>query len=275
MPNELTDVQHQHRVSRGPAWRFEFIQQALRGNDRALEQLDAVGRGVVDCLRSSPAGHDGAANLAYCEAVAALELWKRAPQREQLQVLVIGGCDSTEVADTLAFSTRVIEIAESLFFDVRALLWNSAWIKANVIEPTEKARAYDLAGKLRVAYVGGRSAARQMVTIGGALPVDGADLLFSRDVLLHAKFEACLAAPLGKPKDRERFARRCMDYFERTRKLQFDIEKFRERCEKSRRAHELALLRARGSRNSRKRPKADSQGTQSCSSPDTSAPATV
>jgi len=178
------------------------------------------------------------------DVVAALRLWQTAHLREPLQWMVLAGCSPEEVAGHLQLSQSVVELAEVLFFDVRSLLRDSHWIDVNVIQPEIKRKAFDSALRLKAAYIGGPAVARYLNEVGGSHHLKRPDRLLEREILLQAKFETCLAAPIGTAKERARLIRLYCDYVDRRRKHELDKQKFRELCEQHRRAHELASRRS-------------------------------
>ena len=159
--------------------------------------------------------------------------------------MVIAGCSVEEASERAGFPPPVVQIAEALFFDVRPMLKAGEWVKKHVIQPAAKGGDADFATLLAIARIGAPATAKLMTARGGASPLVGADLLLDREVLLHAKFQVCMMAPLNSSRRQLQFLRTYLDVLEKIKKIEFDKQKLRVKYEEECRAHERALLRLR------------------------------
>ena len=241
---DLEDAQQMRRGALGPAWRWQLVKVALATGEAPEPCLDSVGRDALQYLRLDPAQRRISAGSRHQNLAAAIEFWQGSQLREQLQLLVIGGFSPEEIAERFVVRPEVVEIVESLNFDVRPLLSATSWVNLHVIQRAVEREEFDFAARLRIAFFGGPVVAKLLIESGDKLPAAEAERLLHRELFLHAKLQACIEAPLSMPKERSQFVQICLDHVHRTNELELERAKFREACEEHRRAHELALLQA-------------------------------
>ncbi|MCC7418710.1 MAG: hypothetical protein IT428_00375 [Planctomycetaceae bacterium] len=127
-------------------------------------------------------------------------------------------------------------------------------------------RAPDFRGKaeftagLKLAYYGGAIVAESLLDAKARLPLEEADRLFDREMLLHVKMLGVLSAPLGSPEDAADFLKLALDYETRKAELQLEREKFEHQRAQDIRTHDLEMLQLRSIRGEDDLPSASHAG---------------
>ena len=186
------------RFFRGPAWRYQIAESARTRGNRPQQWLDDVTRRAADFVHLQARHGLERATQRYSDIAAAERLWDNVTLREHLQILVLGDCPASEIAERLGLDEKAVLAFESLHFDVRGGLKEPVWIVHHVIS-AEADRGNDgLAAHLRVAYFGGACAARALLDAATGLPVESAERLAAATLLLHAKTLQVLEMPLDE-----------------------------------------------------------------------------
>jgi hypothetical protein len=107
---------------------------------------------------------------------------------EGLQILVLGDCPRSEIAERLELSVEAVEAWEALYFDVREARQAVDWVHRHVILPAEQDGNTGLAARLRLAS-NGPAAACSIFDAGTNAPFREGQRLFDRKVRLALKFE--------------------------------------------------------------------------------------
>ena len=100
-----------------------------------------------------------------------------------------------------------------------------------MILPEQQRGNLELATQLRTAYFGGEFLASAIVDATQRLPLAEADRLFDQALLLYEKFRAALAMPLSTEVNAVRFTQVFLTHQRASRRLDFEIERFRHRCQ--------------------------------------------
>lgn len=179
---EDTRLQHPFvRVTRwrlGQAWRWRLAGECLHEVLRpSFDHVDQLVRQLWLYRRQIVFGPEFVALPKktfemFCEAEGIQE---DRGLRENLMVLVLGGCSRREIAQRYGWSERLIATWESMFFDVRDSRWATDWLASYVIEPERCVGNVRLVVKLRMAMQNTPEFARLLVDAECRPPIDEAE----------------------------------------------------------------------------------------------------
>lgn len=186
------------RVFVGPDWRFQIAMSARTSCDRLRPWPDDLTRRAAGFFKLQARHGLERASQRYPDIGAAEMVWGNSAQSDLLKLLAIGGCEPAEIAERFDLGENVIVCLESLRFDVRAFLSAPTWIVLNVIATESDRGRVDFAAKLRVAFFGGRHAARALVDGNLGMPVASAERLASATMLMNARMIEAAAVPLDE-----------------------------------------------------------------------------
>lgn len=111
-------------------------------------------------------------------------------------MLVLADVRAAEICDALKVQKSVLQIIESLYFDVRPMLKTAPWIVARVIDREADAGRDEVAAQLRAAYSYGPYVAKKLIEAKLRLPTEPAEQFAIAALLLHAKFVQAAEMPL-------------------------------------------------------------------------------
>lgn len=228
----------------GPGWRVA-VATRHPGRTSRLAHRDRLVSQVADFLGRRGCDDFGPSNAAekYPDLDAAFRLWGDESAAERLMILAVADCCLSDMAEYLRVAEATVLLTESLFFDVRPCLHAQSWIAARVIEPHIAAGNVEFAAALKLAHYGGEIVAKSLLDAKSRLPLEEANRLFDREMLLHVKLIGVLHAPLGSPEAAADFLKLALEYETKKAKLQLERQKFEHRCAQDVRAHELEMLR--------------------------------
>lgn len=233
------------RLELGPAWRWRSARSYVdSGQVRMSVEFDVATRNAGDFLRrkSHSEADSVKADKKYPLLAAAEAAWRRPDLRAPIQMLVLAGLAASEICECLKLEAEVLEVIESLHFDVRPLLSSPQWIVAHVIVPEAEAGRDDLAARLRVAYFGGPSAAKTLVEAKFRLPTEPARQLADASMLLYAKFVQAIEMPLT-PEQSVEFLRLTTENYREEQRLRLERDKLAFRMRRWTQRLELAQSR--------------------------------
>lgn len=236
---------HAERYFHGPDWRRQLaIAAAERGGRRRGIRLDEVIRRAADFYWLRQQGSSNARTAAdrYPEIAAAEAAWSNPSLREQLQLMLLGGCEPAEIAARLELSPTVVEMIEGLFFDVRPMINSPIWVLAHVIRREADKGHDDHAARLRMALFGRQIAVRALLDAEDGLPLDHSERIAADMLLLEAKSRQCLEIHLGPERARE-FLELYSNFHLETRRLDLEREKFAFAVQRWKELRDLARAR--------------------------------
>ena len=162
---------------------------------------------------------------------------------QDLQLMLIGGLEPEEVARRINSSPAVVEAFEALFFDVRGTERANDWRSRFVISPAQSAGDVEFAARLRVAAMTGPVGTRVLLDVDHEYGQDVAEALVAKQLKLTQRMEMAMMAPVSTPVQSAKFVLATHKIVLAEKKLQFDIQKFKERCAERLQRHELTKLR--------------------------------
>jgi hypothetical protein len=234
-----------HRSLSGPAWRWHLataIQEApLRWMRKiADESVHAAVRFLAACVESG-----AEITLERHQLVATTDsFWLTSPLRESFKILVLGGSSDESIVEQTAIDIEVVRLTRELFFDIEENRNASSWIDAQVMAPERSAGRFEQATRYATAYSGGPIVASVLVSSTGPDLNDEAARLQSLEQSLHLKSQAAMDMPIVDPAQSAKFTSMLLDFEHSKKRLEFEREKFRHRCEQDIREHSLAERRA-------------------------------
>lgn len=241
MKSRTVELSEMKRSFMGPACRFKEADRLAReGGPYAGRGVDGLTRQTAEYLDIHRNGDEGPSRSIrkYPEISAAFCAWNNGATADQLRILAIANCPQEEIAARLQINEQIVATIEKLFFDVRWALDGSDWVVCHVIIPEIRARAFDLAAKLKLAFFGGPIMARAILDARVRLPFEESKRLFDREILLHLKMQEALEAPLEEG-ERIEFLKLYLQYDINRRRLELDKKKFAHQCEQAGRREEL------------------------------------
>lgn len=230
----------------GPEWRWKLAQPETPRVDRLLppprdRHLRDACRYRELCARD-PNGWERARVL--YPLVAAAEALQEDPARTALlRIAVVGDMPPVEIAQYFGLEGELLAMWETLFFDVRAMLASPGWIHAWVVKPELAAGEADGATRLTMAATGGAVAARAILRADWNLPLDEAQRLEKRRLLLDLKMTAVLAQPIDSEQAKMQFLRLWIHLHIAEQRLDLAREKLRQRCAEAIDRRQLAEMR--------------------------------
>ena len=245
MKNDMAARRDAYRGREGPSWRMKLAYQITESQSSGLSRLgDEFVREAASFIRKSHEDGDIERTAERHPKIAAAKaLWDNPTLKQQLVTLTLGKCERDYVAGRLGVAAEVIEYAEKLFFDIEDCRKATSWINAHVIMPESQSGAVDLATKYRAALWGGPHVARMVLDTEERVSTDDVQRIADQEMLLHMKVRQALEFPLDSEKDSLRMVKLYLDHDSQTKRLEFEKEKFRHRCEQDIRGHELAERR--------------------------------
>jgi hypothetical protein len=230
----------------GPTWRFTLAQRLASDDSPWLrEQCDQLVCDTAQCIRrkQTEGQAEGESLVAETKIIAAIDAWEMKETRRSLTILVLADCPTAEIAERLGLEEEMVITIEALFLDIRERRESRSWINTHVIQATMELGESDLANKYRAAYWGGSVVAMAILDAEERIPFEEVERIHDAELLLHMKMKAALELPLDNSVSAQRFIESFCDYNHRRKRLEFEQEKFRQRCEDSLRKHDLAEQR--------------------------------
>lgn len=231
MTTQSVSMNSMKRSFCGPQYVWETaIKVAEMASDSHCCEQGPLMRRAVSYLRRRRRGGDQTAEKEFPMIAAACNLAKDEHQFHSLKLMILGAIPRGEIAARLGVELGVVEIAESLFFDIREFKDAAGWMHAHVFYPTLQADQKELGVELKLAYFGGPFIVRALLDAKEGLPLEEAKQVLDQEVLLHTKLQAALEFELSAQTS-VRFVEMFLKYDLAKRKLEFQREKFRHRCE--------------------------------------------
>lgn len=192
-------VRQMRRLELGADWRKRLAEEFASGDKvRMPGEFDAATRQAVDYFRRLLQGERGRAGAGerYPDIATAVAAWEQSELRTAIQMLVLADVPAAEICAQLQMQESVLQVIESLYFDVRPMLKTASWIITKVVNRETDAGRDDAAARLRSAYSYGPYAAKKLIEAKLRLPTEPAEQFAIAAMLLHAKFVQAAEMPL-------------------------------------------------------------------------------
>ena len=233
--NRLSDtlLDMDHRVG-GPAFRWKQAQRLAKSQRGVrVAQADEQIQQATAYLRTYQAIGRESADRKYPTLAAACTFTENEPSFRTFKVSILGSLPRAEVAARLGVDQQVINVAESLFFDIRGQSQASGWMSCHVFVPEAKFGSKEQAAQMKLAHSGGPVVARALLDGQDKLPLEHAQQIIDQELQLHAKLQAALEFDLDAGVA-QRFLEIFLEYDLQRRKLDFEREKFQLDCARAR-----------------------------------------
>lgn len=226
-------VDMEHRVG-GPAYRWNLAKRLAKSQRSArVAQADGQIQRATAYLRIfQEFGQEPAARKDPTLA-AACRLAENERTFSTLKLSILGSLPRAEVAARLGVDQQVIDVAETLFFDISRLSQASSWMNCHVFIPEARFGSKELAAKLKLAHHGGPVMVRALLNGHEKVPLEEAQQIIDQELQLHAKLQAALEFDLDAQSAGE-FLKVFLEYDLQRKKLQFEREKFQLQCTSAR-----------------------------------------
>lgn len=236
-----------HRMMDGPDWGWKRAEQ-LAAQQCESEEAIKFGRHFehfLEYLRWSKEGRERATEAArrYPHIDAAFRLWQRPELRHQLKMLVLADFTPMEIAERLGVPGEVVTILERMFFDVRAALAASEWIRISVFTPEIKSAGQRRALRLQQAYWGGRAAVELLLQAEERLSPERVEKLEHQDLLLQMRMKEALDVISISPDTALDYVKLYWAYQVQYDRVELDRQKFQQQCKRELQQYEVMLRR--------------------------------
>jgi hypothetical protein len=202
------DVLRYHRSSMGPTWRVQLASSRPTRSFRRMNGLrDPTVRALQDYFGLTAKKGWAAARAEFPLIARAEDLEQDASRRGSARLMILAGAASEEMSERLGVSVPVIQVWESLYFDVRDLQHALAWVSTYVIRPEQEAGHAELAARLKVAATAGPEAARALLDGPPEVPGDEAERLAWRHLSLQTKLEEAVEMPVETNREKFQFVK--------------------------------------------------------------------
>lgn len=232
----------EQRFQRGPAWRWRLAADLVSERVHMPTGAgDPQVRAVVAYLRERRSGRlakELPPVAAHLEA--AEELAENAPLCAQLKILVMADCTPEDTALRLSVPVPVVATWESVFFDIRPVRSALDWILEHVIKPEEEGTNAHLAARLKLAFVGGSTAATAVIDAESYVSTCRGVRLFDARLRLYLAFRELEVYSIATLARRRKFLSKLDDAREREQRLRRATEQFEEHCHEALRQQKLA-----------------------------------
>lgn len=223
------DIQ-QYQGWPGPAWRLEMAAAlpADRTNTLVLgaeKAIQDVHHFLLLCQGDAGQTH---AKAAYPVIAAAYEFHRDKAKSTLAKIMVLGGCETREIAGRLELDEQILATWERLFFDVRQGLEAVGWIYAHVIMPEQDNSL--LTSQMKAAVAGGPDIARAIVNLESHRAVSVGQKLFERKLKLDLKLTAAVELPLSTNREKMFFIRLNTRLMAQEERLKLAREKLAMQC---------------------------------------------
>jgi hypothetical protein len=230
------------RWSDGVSWRWARAQSLAACPSRRMEGEDPLILAAQECIlhRGRPGAGEVIAAARQPAVHAAVMLWESPPAREQITILLIAETPIERIAERMNLPKKIIETARDLFFDLGEAKGTVNFGAYFFIRATEREGNTELAGKLRLAHLGGPLLAEALLDARQGIPVSEAERWFDQLLLLHTKVQEAVALPLGSGDNVIRLLKLNWEIQFKTQRLELEREKFRHKREMELRKQTLA-----------------------------------
>ena len=207
--DNVLDMEHQVG---GPDFRWKLAQQLAdtQRSSRAKLADEQVQQASAYMRMCREAGRE-LADRKYPMLAAACRLAENEQSLQLLKLSILGSLPRAEVAARFGAEQQVVDVAESLFFDISGFAQASGWMNCHVFVPEASFGSKELAAKMKLAHYGGPVAARALLDGQEKLPLDEAQRIVDQELLLHAKLQAALEFDLDA-QSAERFLKVFFEY---------------------------------------------------------------
>jgi len=223
----------EHRIG-GPGYRWKRAKQHAGLQRPSWSQhLDEPTRQATAYLRMHDRVGEEPAEREFPLIAAACALFQNEQDFQTVRLCVLGELPTAEIAARFGVYQEVIEIAKTLFFDIRDVRNASSWMSNHVFMPEVKGGSMDFAAKMKLAFYGGPVMVRGLLDAEENLPLEEAQRFVDQETLLHGKLQAALGFELDANTAPE-FVKLFSEYNLERAKLDFEREKFQYTCELAR-----------------------------------------
>lgn len=223
----------EHRIG-GPSFRWKMAHRLAASQRPARStQTDEQIQQAYSYLRTCrKVGRDWA-NRKHPRLAAACSLTENDQTFRTLKLSALGHVPRSEIATRLGADEQIIDVAESLFFDISGLNQASSWMNCHIFVPEAKFGSKALSAKMKLAHYGGPVVTRALLDGQEKLPLAEAQQIIDQELQLHAKLQVALEYDLDA-QSAEQFLKVFLAYDLERKKLEFEREKFQSECASAR-----------------------------------------